>query len=516
MKLGPITIERTRPVAAVSAKTPAPLGEIGAPGTQIFGGMLAQADYNPDLSPPACYDIYDKMRLSDGQVGAALAVIKLPILRAHWEVEPASDSAEDRMIAELCERDLRGMTTSFAATLRQILLYLDYGSHPFEPVWEVRDDGFVHLRKLAPRSPRSVLKWLVDENGGFAGIQQGAIKASGWSVVEIPNEKLCLFVNEQEGANFRGISVLRRAYKHWFFKSGMERIDAIANEKRTIGIDRGIIKEGAQNKDQLKEWIERVLMTMHAHEKMYVVEDEANWEYKLETGGARGNANAIMASIDYHNLMMLRAVIAEFVAMGSGSTGSLAMHKDKTGFFLMALEATSDNIAETMTAYLLKPWVDYNWRVSKYPRMKYSRLDTRDVSGIADFVQKLVSVGALTAGEDTERELRVLGDLPEETRPYEVAESAEDESTELAERIAAAVKPIQERQIARLQSELGAGKALDAITVPFRREVAEAIASVTEDAPRARALANLLADRLKWSIAVSEAHEIMRGLKAVA
>ena len=421
MKLGPLTIERNRPQNA-AREAPA-LGEMGAPGTQIFGGQLSHQDYNPDLAAPACYDVYDKMRLSDGQVGAALAVIKLPILRAHWEVEPASDRAEDRMIAEFCERDLRSMTTSFAATLRQITLFLDYGSMPFEEVWEVREDGLVHLRKLAPRLPRTVVRWLVDDTGGFAGIEQGAIKASGYELKTIPGNKMVLFVNEQEGANFRGISVLRRAYKHWYYKDGMYRIDAIANEKRTVGIDIGVIKAGATNKETIKTSLQSALMTLHAHEKNYIVVDEENYDYRLETGGARGNANAIMASIDHHDLRILRAVIAEFVAMGSGSTGSLAMHKDKTGFFLMALEATSDNIAETITSHLLKRWVDYNWRVTEYPRMTYSRLDTRDSAGIADFVQKLVSVGALTPGEDTEHELRVLGDLPEkETRPYEPEE----------------------------------------------------------------------------------------------
>jgi len=434
MRLGPLTIERSRPVAAVRSPAARPdTSELGAPGTQIFGGQLsALQDYNPDLQPPGCYDIFDKMRLSDGQVGAALAVIKLPILRAEWSVEPASDTAEDRMIAEFIERDLRSMTTSWQATLRQILLHLDYGSMPFETVWDVGDDGLVHLRKLAPRMPRSVLKWLIDENGGFAGIQQGAFKTSGWTLVDIPANKLVLFVNEQEGANFRGISVLRRAYKHWFYKDGMYRIDAIANEKRTVGIDIGVIKPGATDKANLKTQLERALMTLHAHEKNYIVTDEENYEYKLETGGARGNANAIMASIEHHDWHILRSVIAEFVGMGTGSTGSRAMHRDKTSFFLMALEATSDNIADAGSTYLLRPWVDFNWRVKEYPRMRYSRLDTRDTQQLAQAVQQLVSVGALTPGEDTERELRTQLDIPEETRPFE-AEPEPADGTEAAQ-----------------------------------------------------------------------------------
>lgn len=434
MKLGPLTIERSRAVDATPPRaSPPDFSERGAPGTQIFGGTMQQQDYNPDLQAPACYDVYDRMRLADGQVRAGLAVVKLPILRAHWEVEPASDSAEDKMIAEICERDLRGMTTSFAASLRQILLHLDYGSMPFEPVWEVREDGLVHLRKLAPRMPRSILKWLVDETGGFAGIQQGAVKASGWSTVDIPADKIVLFVNEQEGSNFRGTSMLRAAYKHWFYKDGHYRIDAIANERRGVGMDIGTIKAGVDNKEQVKAGLERALVTAHAHEKMYFVEDEENFTYRVDTGGARGGANAIMSTIEHHDLRILRSILAEFLNMGSQSTGSLAMHKDKSSFFLMALEATSDNIAETLTTHLLRRWVGYNWRVKEYPRMKYSRLDTRDTASIAEAVSKLVTAKALTPGGKTEKELRVLMDLPEEDEPFEVDEPeiVDDESDEL-------------------------------------------------------------------------------------
>jgi hypothetical protein len=298
----------------------------------------------------------------------------------------------------------------------------------FEKVWEVREDGKVHLRKLAPRLPRTIMRWKVDENGGFAGIQQGAITGSGFKTVDIDAEKLLLLVNEQEGSNFRGISVLRRAYKHYFYKDHMYRIDAIANEKRTVGVDRGVIKAGAtagMSADEVQTFrntIERALMTLHAHEKNYIVESEDSFEYKLETGGARGNANAIMASIEHHDWHILRSVIAEFIGMGTGSTGSRAMHRDKTSFFLMALEAVSDNIREAMTAYLLRPWVAYNWNVKNFPRMRYSKLDTRDTAALAQSVNQLVSVGALTAGEDTERELRAQLDLPEETSPYEADE----------------------------------------------------------------------------------------------
>ena len=472
MKIGPLVIARAQ--TAEKPKERAPLGEIGAPGTQIFGGRVLQEDYNPDLQRPACYDVYDRMRLSDGQVAAALAVIKLPILRAHWQVEPASDSAQDREIAEFCESDLRSMTTSFNSTLRQILLHLDYGCYTFEKVWEYREDGKVHLRKLAPRSPRSLLEIQVDEFGGFAGVKQGTITASGYSVREIAGNKLAHFVNAQEGANFWGHSILRPAYKHWYYKDGHYRIDAIANERRGVGVDIGTIKAGAADKGNIKAQLERALMTLHAHEKQYFVEDEENYTYRVDAGGARGATNAIMATIEHHDLRILRAVIAEFVAMGAGSTGSLAMHKDKTGFFLMALEATSDNIADTATDHILRPLVTYNWAVRDYPRLKYSRLDTRNVGEIAESVTKLVSVGALTPGADTERELRVLLDVPEEKKPYKEPEIAPAEPKNASEEDE--IRAIQARQVAAVRELLAAGVAPADIRLRYKEELIAAIA----------------------------------------
>lgn len=530
MKIGPLTIARN----AAPTRRPAPeFAERGATGTLIFGGWMQSQDYNPDLQAPACYDVYDKMRLGDGTVRAILNLLKLPILRAHWEVEPASDSAQDHMIADFIEKDLHSMTSSYISFLRQALLMFDYGSMLFEKVWYLGDDGLIHLRKLAPRLPKTIQRWMTDENGGFAGVWQGAIKASGYELVTIPQEKLILFVNEQEGANFRGVSMLRGAYKHWYYKDGYYRIDAIGNEKRTVGVDIGTIKAGASNKDDIKTGLERALMTLHGHDKQFIVEDEENFTYRLETGGSRGAANAIMASIEHHDLLILRSVAAEFAAMGSGSTGSLAMHKDKSAFFLMSLEASSDTIAETQTAHLLRPWVDYNWTVKEYPRIKYSRLDTRELGVLAKAINDLMSVGALTPDPQIEAELRALADLPAQiqgvpTNPDVVTTTEETAPTPIPrtvpKKVAAAIRTIQERQLARVQTEMAAGKALDAIDVPYRREVAESIAEVLRDAGaepematrKGRALANLLADRLKADLAVSESGVIRRGLAAVA
>lgn len=387
------------------------LEEMGATGTQIFGGLLTQQDYNAELAAPNIYDVYDKMRLGDGQVKAALTIIKLPLLNTDWYVEPPTDRPQDREIADFIHDGLmEGMTHSFQDHLQQVLLHLDYGVMPFEKVWTVHE-GRVYLRKLAPRLPKSVLHWLTDETGGLAGIRQGALTASTFKIVDIPVDKLLVFVHELEGSNWKGVSILRAAYKHHYYKDNLYRLQAIALEKRSLGVDVGTL-QGEAITDTRKKDLERALMTLHGHEKQFFTEVEGQTKYRLE-GIGRGGVLDPLDAIEHHDLRIVRSMITEFLAMGAGSTGSLAMHKDKSSLFLLSLGGIANRVAETHSKYLIRQWVDYNWsNIKEYPRLRYRRLEARDVAVFAKAVLDLSQAAALTPTPEVEAEARSLLDLP--------------------------------------------------------------------------------------------------------
>jgi len=200
-------------------------GELGYTGEHIgkktsgvpFGaGIIDKQDYNPDLRGQRLYDEFDKMRLSDSQVKGMLQAIKLPLLGATWEFEPGEDTPEQVAIADWLTDQIHNMSSSWLTTLRHILLHLDYGVMPFEVVYEITDDAvfsrpMVRLRKLAPRMPRTIKEWVVDEHGGLAGIVQQVPTLKGQEDIPIPVEKLIIFIHEQEGSNYKGTSLLRAA-----------------------------------------------------------------------------------------------------------------------------------------------------------------------------------------------------------------------------------------------------------------------------------------------------------------
>jgi hypothetical protein len=424
-----ITRGATRPKNALPTKPT--FRELGATGTQIFAGFVTEQDYNTDLNGVFAYDTYDKMRKGDGQVKAALTVIKLPLVNAEWKVVRASDSALDRMIAEVIEEDLfSNMNVSFNSWLRQMLLHLDYGVMPFEKVWRLGDDGLIRLSKLAPRLPRTVQQWLVDAKGGLAGIRQTAPPSN--APVEIPVDKLLVFINDLEGSDYRGTSILRSAYKHWFIKDKLYLIQGMAIELRATGINVGTLMGTAIDAPG-KEALEKALMTLTAHQRNYFLEVEGQTKMRVETGGA-GSLLSPQEAIEHHDLRIVRSMIAEFVAMGAGSTGSLAMHRDKTSYLLLALGGIADTICDTVNRHLFQQWVGYNWAGADYPRLRVSRLEQRDVAVYADAIQKLVGAKALTPDISLEEESRDLLSLPEvEGTPVSEMEPEEMEEEDIGE-----------------------------------------------------------------------------------
>ena len=404
--------------------------EIGATGSEATAGELIQTDYNAALQGLPAYDIFDRMRFSDSSIGTGLWVIKLPLLRATWTVEPPTDTPKDREIAEFVEADLMGMTIPWQEYLWQVFLMLDYGSFPFEIVWEIRDDHRAHLRKLAPRHPRTVTKWLIDDHGGFNGVEQQTLRSSGFHTVTIPPEKLIVYVNQKEGSNFRGVSLLRRVYKHWVIKERLENVDAVAKEKRSMGIDVGTIEGSGGDVVTRRRDMEKALMTIRTHQKNYFAEIAGQTKFRIDGLGGSGATLDPLTSVEYHDLRCLRALLVEFMAMTQD--GSRAMHTDKTSFFIMALGGIGENVIDTTDAFLIRKMVDVNFGPQdEYPKLRHSRLETRQTKELSDALEKFVGAGVFKPGRDDEEEVRRTLDFPD--LPDETEEEVEEREEEREE-----------------------------------------------------------------------------------
>ena len=376
-----VPLERT----AASAETlPA-----GLPGTPIFGGFLEDfGEYNPQLEGPSAIRTYEKMRRSDAQVAATLLACELPIRAANWDVLPASSDALDREIAQFVKENLFGgleyvspagvkTTQCWDDVLRNALLMLPFGAAAHEEIYAV--DGMrVRLARLAPRLPITFYRWITDVDGEtLLALNQYGYRNSNFESVEIPVDRLAVFTFNKEGANFFGRSMLRPAYMHWYIKHNLYRIDAIAGERNGLGIP--TIEQGTNASKEDRQAAASWVTQLAAHEKTGIALP-AGWKLTLQ--GVQGQVRDLFNSIEHHNIEISRTALAFFMNLGqsSRSSGNRALGQEMTDFFFLAVQATADQIARTITATSVKRLVDYNWDgVERYPTLQVSNLRARSL-----------------------------------------------------------------------------------------------------------------------------------------
>lgn len=411
--------------------------EIGASGTTNFQGVIDSEEYVSDLTGATLYKTVDKMRWSDASVQAALLMCELPIRSAEWDIESASESAEDKKIADFVYDNLfNGLTIPWEDTLRQILLMNPYGVMAFEVIYKLNKDGTIGWRKWAPRLPKTIERWNINENGELKSITQRTYKGNEYVVVEIPTEKLLIFVNRREGDNYLGTSILRQAYKHWFFRDKYYKIDAVAQERLGIGIPVITLPDGYTDDDYTAA--ENMGKNLRGHEKAYVVK-KTGWEVEMMDLKAN-SVKSPTEMLEHHTREILKSVLAQFADLGSKAGGSYALSKDQTSFFLSSLDASTKIIEDAINKEIVK-LVDYNFNVEEdnYPILTHSDLGQTDTEKLANSIQALVMSNVLTPDPKLEDYLRKVLNLPD--RPEDVQPVAE-------------LKRKQEEQNMRIRDEM--------------------------------------------------------------
>lgn len=386
--------------------------EIGDSGTRILDGVIRE-EYNTKLTDVKGIAVYDEMRKSDGTVRAATLAVTLPIRSAEWFIKPASEEAEDQKIADFVSECLFNHNDiSFDDFMREALLSLVFGVMPFEKVFGVQEmEGGTKIVwvKFAPRMPRSIQKWAIA--GGKPGITQNR---SDGAPVEIPMEKLIVFVHEKEGENWWGTSILRAAYKHWFIKNTFYKIDAIAFERQGLGIPKGKLPEGYTEGDRSK--METILKNTRANSQAYIIEPDG-FSVEFMDMMARTTRDP-QSSIAHHNREIMKSVLAQFLELGStdagGTGGSRALSEDHSDLFLQSIESIARSFATAFNKQAIKELVDLNFNnVKKYPTLDFEGITTTDAKGLAEAYKVLVDTNGLTAQEADEDFFRELLALPD-------------------------------------------------------------------------------------------------------
>lgn len=356
----------------------------------------------PELREQMGIRTYYDMKRADATIRAALRYVKTSVLSARWFMEPASESTLDQNIAKFVEKNLfEDLVLPWHRVLEDALLMCEYGYSPLEKVFDVDTDGKVILRKLAPRHPLDIKEWQYDTEGGPNGIVMNPTEANGWEDIWIPIEKMVVFVLEQEAGDMRGISILRSAYKHYYYKDTLYKIDAIQKERHGIGIP--VIKLPMGFSDADKLLAEDLGRNLRTNERAHVVLP-AGWEIEFAELG--GNPVDCLPSIKHHNDQIMINILAPFYDDPNSK-------EDTMGMFYKSTRYIATTIADTFNKFVIKQLVDFNWRRGDYPKLRARRIgESEDLRTMSFAMRNVVGAGMLRPDDELEKFLRREYDLP--------------------------------------------------------------------------------------------------------
>ena len=389
--------------------------EIGATGVTIFAGIIASEEYNTELIGVEGRKIFEKMWRSDGQIASIIRACSLPIIRCDWAIEPydADDSKSVEIAEQLSNNLFEGLDSPWSKFVREALrvMYVN-GFAPFEKLWRYDEPtGLWVFKDFKVRLPSTITRWYVDtETNEFQGIQQSTAKGETFAVIDIPGDKMVLFVNEQTGDDYEGMSLLRQAYKHWYYKDNLLRIDAISAERHGVGMPAMKHPNGLSN--TAKEKMQSIMQKLQSHEKGYITYGEG---YEFTMHGLTGQLKSILPSIQYHDKQIAKSVLAQFIDTGQDGKGSYALHEDQSDLFLLALDGMKSNFIDTFTRMAIRQWVNYNYGTEMpCPRLVGSGMRTKKLIDYATALKSMFESNAIKTGPSTEERLRSMFDLPEE------------------------------------------------------------------------------------------------------
>lgn len=418
-------ITKTAPVAK-AAPPPAELrNELGVSVTHHVGKALYD-DYLPQLRGRKAARVWREMADGDATVGGLLFGVESLVRELAWFAEPADDTPAAQQAADFLDSCLDDMTHTWGDHIAAALSFLPFGFSAFEIVYRQRtetegskySDGMWGWRKLAYRPQDTIDGFSLDEQGGTQGISQSTFGRT----VDIPIEKLVVYRTTSQRGPY-GRSILRNAYKSWFYMRRVEELLAIGVDRDLAGLPVGLMPaESIIARDTAYGVMKDIVTRVKRDEQEGILlpsdRDETGnllYDFKLLTaGGGAERLAGVLAIKRAFAQDILGSVLADFMGLGRDATGSRALADPKIELWQKSLEWVADTIAETLTRHAVPRLMALNGVPRALsPTLAHSPVKQTDVAGLATALKDIAGAGVPIVGADDPMLVAHLRDLLE-------------------------------------------------------------------------------------------------------
>ena len=335
--------------------------QLGTTGLKRYGPYVYE-EFLPELRWPRAGKVYQEMADNDPVIGAILYLAEMLIRGTSWSVEPASTSKEDTEAAEFLESCMNDMEMSWPDTISEILSMLTYGFSFHEVLYKVRrgpterspryrskySDGKIGWRNLPVRSQDSLNGWVFNKDNEAVAFEQ--LSEPNYQKVIIPFSKGLLFRTRVTRDNPEGKSLLRNAYRPWFFKKHFEEIEGIGIERDLAGFPVLQTPQGLDlwNEDDpqmvvLRQRAETLVANVRRDSEEGILLPYG-WDLKLLTSGSSRQID-IGSTIERYDNRIAITLLSDIILLGSKS-GSFALADTKQSMLAASLQAQLLNIAD--------------------------------------------------------------------------------------------------------------------------------------------------------------------------
>lgn len=450
-------------VAEVTQGT-TPFMELGSTGLRRTSGYLDE-EFLPQLKGRKAVQVYREMSENDPLIGALLFSIWHLLEKSEWQVIPAQKNREGTKAAEFVDSCLHDMSHTWAELIGEILTCLVYGWSWHEVVYKRREglwatdaksrskhsDGLIGWRKMPIRGQETLQRWVFDESGDTRAMVQLAPPYYRQTI--IPIERSLLFRYRPHKNSPEGISMLRTAYRPWYYLKRIQEFESIGVERDLAGMpvvkvpaDYLSAKPGTQ-RYKVVEQMRKMVKSLRRNEQEGLVfpveydQDTKQPLFNIELlGSGGGRAFATDSIIQRYEQRILMTVLADFIMVGHQSTGTYNLHVDKTGIFRQALNSTLQRIADVFNSFAIPRLFMVNgWRPAELPKLQPMDVDNPNITELGSFMHTMASLGVNWFPDgDLEKFVRraaKLPDLPPEELKSREVEQQQAEATRSAQKV---------------------------------------------------------------------------------
>lgn len=373
--------------------------ELGSTGLRRYGPNIYE-EFLPELRWPRAGKIYQEMADNDPVIGAIMYLAEMLIRGTTWDVKAASQSKEDIEAAEFLKSCMNDMEMSWANVISEILSMLTYGFSFHELIYKVRrgpneknpkyrskhKDGRIGWRAIPIRSQTSVYEWVYNEYNELVAVVQ--VAEPDFKQVVIPMSKGLLFRTRVSRDNPEGKSLLRNAYRPWFFKKHFEEIEGIGIERDLAGFP---VLTAPENLDLWNDEDEQMMaLRARAEELVSSVRRDSEegillpfgWDLRLLTSGSSRQID-IGSTIDRYDNRIAITMLSDIILLGNKS-GSFALADTKQSMLAASLQAQLLNISDVFNASAVPQLFTFNnFAVEEYPTIVPGQIQTPSLKEVA-------------------------------------------------------------------------------------------------------------------------------------